>query len=409
MPRYNYKAKKSPQEIASGSLDAETIDDAVNKIIQLGFAPIDVTAGETQPVSLSKTKKTFSFDLSSRIKTGELAVFTRQLSDLINANVPLVRALEIASRQTKNQTLKRIIPEMIGFVQDGGALSSAAAQHPKVFSQLFVHMVRSGEISGQLNIILSRLADFIEKEQDVRSKITSSLIYPSLMLLVGAGTIFILLSFVIPRLTVMFDDLTESLPLATLLLINLSSFFARFWWLLLGLVFLGSVVFKNYLNTLEGRLWFDGLKLRIPLLGNFIRDAEIGRFSRTLATLLDSGVVIVTALDSAWSILDNTLLRQEVRLIAQQVAGGTSLSSALQKSQYFPEAAVNMLSVGEESGHLEVSLYKLAESYEKQTDRAMRTFTTLLEPLLIMAIGLIVGFIVIALLLPIFKMNLIIQ
>jgi general secretion pathway protein F len=253
------------------------------------------------------------------------------------------------------------------------------------------------------------LADFTEKDQEIRAQVKTSLVYPMLILFVGTITIFVLLTFVIPRLTSIFEDLDAALPLPTVILLTISSFFGRFWWLILAMIALAVFYLQGVLRTPKGRLWFDAMKLKIPTLGEYITHVEIGRFARTLATLLESGVVIVSALDAVAAVLENEVLKNEVKRLSQEVANGASLNAAFQECWYFPEEAVNMIAVGEESGRLEKGLHKLADAYERQSERMTKIFTSLLEPFLILIMGSIVGFIVIAMLLPIFRMNLIIR
>ncbi len=413
MPRFVYKAKRGPAEVIHGALEAENFDSAVDKITQLGLIPVDIVLDRHRPEKLGiqniQKKKSFSFSFFHSVKSSDVELFIRQMADLIDAGVPLLKALRVASSHTRHPRLKEIILKMEKTVEDGGALSAALAQYPSVFSGFFSHMVKSGEISGRLGNVLKRLAEFVEKEEEARAKIKASLVYPALVLAVGCVTIFILLTFVIPRLTVMFDDLSQELPLPTVILIVLSNFFSRFWWLFFAALGLALFYFKKFLNSLEGKLRFDAFTLRMPVVGNFIINIQMSRFTRTLATLLNSGVSIVTALESAGEVMDNEVFKKEIKKAAQDVAGGTNLQAALKKSLFFPDIAVNMIAVGEESGHLEESLAKLADSYEKQSDRDMKAATSLLEPLMIIFIGCVVGFIVMAMLLPIFKMNLIIQ
>ncbi|MFA5059231.1 MAG: type II secretion system F family protein [Candidatus Omnitrophota bacterium] len=419
MPKFIYKAKKGPGEVVDGVIDAEDFDSAVDKVTQMGLTPIDVAlkvalsnplpSFSEEPQDKEKRKASLSFLSSRRIKQEDIAIFTRQLSDLIDSGVPILRAITVVLRQTQNPSLKEIIAQMQSAIQDGGSFSHALSQHEAIFSKLYSNMVRSGELGGNLNVVLNRLAEFIDKDQETRAKVRASLIYPALILVVGVVTIFILLSFVIPRLTVMFDDLSQSLPLPTMILVGISDFLSKFWWLVLiasGMIFLA---FKNYLRSAEGKKWFDELKLKLPLLGSFIKDAEIGRFSRTLGTLLDCGVTIVPALEAVSEVLGNEVLKAEIKKVSLEVAGGSSLNAALKGCAYFPEAAIHMIAVGEESGRLEQSLYKLADSYERSCDRSVKTITSLLEPLLIVLIGSVVGFIVISMLLPIFKMDLMIR
>lgn len=409
MPKFSYKAKKSPTEIVTGVIEADHAESAVDKIIKLGLSPVDVFLDTKSSKIKSQPLKQISFSFSASISMADVGLFMQQLADLIDAGVPLLRALFVVMNQTRNPKLKDVVGLMHSFVKDGGTLSEAMAQHGHVFTKLYVNMVKSGEVGGNLDVVLSRLAEFIDKDLETRSKIKSSLAYPALIFIVGCLTVFVLVTFVVPRITVIFDDLTESLPWPTVILMAVSSFFAKFWWAVVGLMVLGGVYGKKYFSSPEGKLWLDKKILQIPVLGNFVKNAEIGRFARTLATLLDSGVVIVSALESVWPVLDNEVLKEDIKRAAQEVASGDSLTMALKKSVYFPEVAVNMIAVGEESGHLEQAVYKLADSYERQSDRAIKVVTSLLEPLMIIAVGSIVFFIVMAVVMPIFKMNQIIR
>ena len=405
MPKFTYKAKKGPAELVDGTIEAENLDRAVDKIINLGYAPIDVFAGSHEERPTVEKTEGLSFDFYRQVKLSDKGLFLRQLYDLVDARVPILRALNIVLNQTRNPHFKDLITKIHTFVQDGGTLSEAMAQYPQIFSPFYVNLVKSGEIGGNLEVVLGRLADFIEKDIEMRSKVKSSLIYPALILLVGCLTIFILLTFVVPRLTVIFDDMAESLPWATLILIGISNFFARFWWLIMAIALMGSFYLRRFSHSPEGRLWLDKQKLMIPIFGNFIQEVEIARFARTLSTLLESGVVIVNALESVQAVLENEILKQEIKNAAKEVAGGSSLHTALQECPYFPEEALTMITVGEESGRLEQSLNKLADSFEHKSDRSIKIVTTLIEPVMILLVGSIVFFIVMAVVLPIFKMN----
>ncbi|MDP8266514.1 MAG: type II secretion system F family protein [Candidatus Aceula meridiana] len=408
MAKFSFKAKKGPQEFIEDVLEAESLDRAVEKITALGYVPIDVSLYRpTKIKSFSKKKKVLFF--YKKVSLSELVMLTRQLYDLLDSGVPLLKALRLTLEQGTNPHLKKVLAQIYSSVQDGGLFSDALAQHRDVFSPLYVNMVKAGEISGKLDVVLERLATFLEKDSEARAKIQNSLIYPSLILGVGMLTIFVLLTFVIPRLTEMFEDLSANLPLPTVILIAVSDFLSRFWWLLAILILAAVFYFKNFASSEKGTLQVDRLKLKIPVLGNFIQCIEIARFSRTLSTLLESGVVIVSGLESVSDLLDNAVLKKEAREIARQVAAGASLSEALKASTFFPADAQNMISIGEEAGRLEASLLKLAVSYEKKSDALTKTLTSMLEPLLIVFIGLVVGFVVISMLLPIFQMNFIVQ
>ena len=412
MAKFYYKAKQCPEEIVNGSVEAESLDGAVAKILQMGYTPLDVKGGEEHEEKKAP-KLNISFksllDFSRKIPPGETARFIRQLGDLLDAGVPVLRTLGIIGKQIKHPHFKEVVEQMTAFVKDGGTLSSALALFPEMFSPLYINIVRAGEVGGNLNIALNRLADFVEKDQEIRAQIRGSLFYPVFILILGSVSIFILITWFIPQITAIFEDLSEKLPLPTVILINTSHFFSQFWWAILG--FLGVICFyyKRFQNTLSGQLWLDKMKLKSPLLGDFIKDAEVGRLARTLGTLLDNGVVIVTALESASLVLENRILRQEVQKISKEVANGESLTEAVQMSTLFSDAAVSMIAVGEETGKIHEGLYKLALFYEKQTQRFIKNVLSLLEPILILSIGIIVFFIVIAMLMPVFRMNLMIQ
>jgi len=351
----------------------------------------------------------FRYVFLKRIHKRDIVLFTRQMSDLVDASIPLLQALKIVADQTKNVYLNDVILKMHHSVKDGGSFSDALNQHPDIFSNLFVNMVRAGEVSGELEHTLSRLADYLEKEHETQSKVRSSLAYPAMILMVGIITIFVLLTVVIPRITVMFDDLDQQLPMATVFLVSVSNFFAHFWWMILSVGILCGLYLKHRLSTDEGQLWFDSFKLKIPLLSSFIKIVEVGRFSRTLGTLVESGVPISTALNSVWPILENAALQIEMKRVADEVTQGASLKKALKQCRFFPETAVSMISIGEESGKLDRGLYKIADSFERESDRTVKTMISLLGPAVLIVIVAIVGFVVISMLLPIFQMNLLIQ
>ncbi len=410
MVKFSYRAKKGMDEIVEDVIDAASVNEAVSKITQKGYIPIDIniyqeTASKPAP-RLVKPLPSFSFN---RVSRHQVVVFTRQLYDLVDAGIPVLRALRLLSAQDSNLKMKKILEDAADFVQDGGALSDALSLYPESFSALYVNLVHSGETSGHLNTVLGRLADFLEKDEQVSTKAITSLIYPSLILGVGAVTVFVLLSFVIPRLTEMFEELSQTLPWPTVFLMAVSSFFARFWWIVLLVIGAGIFYFQRLYAVPAERIKIDKWQLQIPLIGEFIMKLEIVRFAQTLATLLEGGVSIVEALRGVSTVVLNQALRAELEKVAQDVSDGASLAESLKSTSFFPQSVINMIIVGEESGHLEQALYKVGLSYERQTDEVMKRITSLLEPALIVFVGLVIGFIVVAMLLPIFRMNLIIQ
>lgn len=405
MPKFIYKAKKGPQEVAGGTIEAETKAAAISKLSQMGYFPIDVS----EVPGLEERPKGIGYALFRTIGTRDIATFTRQLSNLLGSGVTLLRALNVLVGQTENRYLSRMVQDIHDQVKDGKTLSQSLARHPRNFTSLYVSMVRSGEVGGALEDVLNRLSDFSEKEDELRSRVRTAMAYPILMAVVGIGTIIVLLAFVIPRLVTMFEDMGEILPLPTRMLVTLSGWLTSYWWLIAALMFLVIFVVKRRRRSPEGRLAIDRFKLRIPLLGDLIQKAEIARFGRTLGTLLVNGVPILQSIDVVSQTMTNEVLQQEVRKVHSNVAQGLSLTRAIKESSRFPGFVVNLVAVGEEGGLLERSLLRIADTYEREVDRTVKVMTALLEPAMILVMGGVVGFIVISMLLPIFQINVMIH
>lgn len=409
MPRFIYKAKEGPTKVVEGVIDAENVDNAIQRVIQKGLTPLDVVKAVQENEASEKSSSNIGFSLIKKVSLSDVSNFTRQISDLIDASVPILRVLYIVSNQTKNKHFQEIILQMHLEVKDGGSFANALSAHKDIFSPLYINMIRTGELSGQLPVIVGRLADYLEKEQETKGKVRSSLAYPTVILIVGILTIFVLLTFVVPRMAVMFEDLDQELPLPTVILTNLSGFFAQYWWLMIGVLVVSGVYLKRWLSFPRGRLWFDMFKIKIPVLGQFFITVEVGRFARTLGTLLESGIPITNALNSVSSTIENTALQGEIKQIAEDVSSGSSLKAALKQSVLFPEMAVSMISVGEETGKLEKGLYKIADNFERQSEQSVKTFISLLGPIVLVGIVSLVGFFMIAMLLPVLQMNMLIQ
>lgn len=411
MPLFYYTAKESPTKVIDGTIEAPTKDAAVFKVMQLGLAPLDVILNdEVKTRAMTKvSRQPVEFRLFKRVGVKDVVQFTQEMSDLVGASVTVPRSLQIIGGQTENSHFQPVIKEMHEFVRNGGSFSNALAQHPKIFSRLYVNLVRSGEVSGSLTQVMQRLADYLDKEYETGNKIKASLAYPFLILGVGIVTMFVLMAFVVPNITVMFEDLGQELPLITQILTFLGDFFGRYWWaVFLGVGALGFYLFR-WLQTGPGRHWLDATLLKIPVMGSFLRVAEVGRFSRTLGTLLETGVVITTALQTVKETIENSILREEIQAASEDVTKGTSLRQALVRHTSFPEMALNMIAVGEETGNLESSLYKIANTYERVTDQKIKTLVSIIGPVVLIVIVAFVGFVVVGMLLPIFQMNLIVQ
>ncbi len=405
MPQFQYSAKEGPHKVVHNVLSAESYDQAVKKIMQLGLVPLEITIAQKTEAPPKKSILISPKAFFSRVRLVDLTTLTRQISDLIEASVPILRTLQLVSSQTQNPRLKQILEETTASVRDGLSFSSALSRYPEVFSPLYINMVKTGEVSGKLNLVMNRLADYLEKERETRGKVMASLAYPILIMSVGAVTIFVLLTFVIPRLSVMFEDFDQKLPLITILLVNISGVFAKFWWIMV-VVFVGGGLYLNrYIHTTMGKEQWDRFLLSVPFLKDFLQTVEVGRFSRTLGTLVENGVPITLALNSVMHTVDNLVFKEEVKKIADEVTNGRSLRSSLKNSRFFPERVINMISVGEETGQLSKGLNKVAETFEREADQIVKTIVSLLGPIVLVIIVSIIGCVVIALLLPILQMN----
>ena len=403
MPVFSYKAKDGPKKAISGIIEAENQDIALSRLDKMGYFVLSIGAG--------KEKKGFksSFEIFQRISLKHISLFTRQLSDLLDAGVPLLESIDILSKQADNTLLSTVMDEIYTDIKDGKSLSESLARYPKLFSPLYVNMVASGETGGILESVLARLADFYEKEEEIKSKIKAALTYPVLMFFAGTGTIIVLLTFVIPKLVVMFEDMGQRLPLPTRILVSSSDFIVEFWWVPVAIMFLIIILFKRLKNTKEGGLIIDRWKLAIPLVGKLIQKVEVSRFSRTLATLLENGVPILESLNIVKNTITNRAISGEIERAAKDVSEGNKLAASLGRGLWIPVFVTNMIAVGEESGSLEQTLLKISDTYARQVDRTTKTLTSLLEPAMILIMGSIVGFIVISMLLPIFQINILIH
>ena len=396
MPRFIYKAKKSPEEIMQGSIEADSESVVVNKLIQSGCYPVwirEELAGTPEPVTL-------------KIKSRDLSAFTRRLSELLGSGLALYNALGVIENQAGNASLKMITGNIKSRIKEGKDFSQALKDYPCIFSGLYINLARSGEESGSLNDVLANVADFLEKDQDMRARIFAALAYPGLMAIVGFATIFILVTFVVPRIANMFVEMGQQLPLVTRILIGVSDF-VRAYWFLLAIFIAGAVfLFKTGSSNPAGKNKIDKIKLKIPVFGDLLKDTELARFSRTLSMLLKNGIPILDSLEITSDVIINSVIKEEIDEIYNDVKAGSSLALGIKKRKNFPVFVANMTAVGEEGGFLDKALLNIACSYETEADRAMKIITALLEPGFILIMGLVVGFIVVAMLLPVFEISL---
>jgi type II secretion system protein F len=428
MPTYAYKAKNDSGAIVNGTVVADTEQAAVSTLDRMQLFPLSLeTRSErvaeapqapaaTSPATLpdgipaaAKTDRAASrqagFSFRRRIRIADTALFSRQLADLLKAGVNLNRALGTLTRQTSNPAFSAVIDQVRVDVAGGMPLADALAKHPAAFSPLYVSLVRAGEAGGFLEDVLHRAAIFAEKELELRGRIVSSLIYPILLVSVASLAILYFVFIFIPNFTTIFKDLGGDLPLLTKIMIGISDTGLRFWWAFAGgAAAVGGLLWRT-LRTAQGRYVFDRIKLRLPLLGDLIKKTAIARFTRTLGTLLKSGVPILTAIEISREALSNEVLKLDATEAAAAVKEGRSLAEPLGKSPHFPPVVVDMIAVGEESGSLDEVLGHVADAYEREVDRAVRVFVSLLEPALLIVMATIVGLIVVSMLLPIYSLQ----
>lgn len=402
MPLFIYKARSKPTEILEGRIEAESKESAISQLLEKGITPIkiELTSSSDLKDKSSEVRRFFG-----KVKTSEVDIFTRQLASLIRSNITLLKALHIIKEQTENPHFRELISQIATDVENGEMLSDVLAKYPKLFPSIYVNMVKAGEKGGILDEALERLVKFREKEEDVRAKIKSAFAYPIFLTIVGILTIFILFTFFMPRLINLFNQLGQILPLPTKILINISNFANHNWlWICIGF-FVLVLLSKRKSTSKSEQFAKDWFKLHIPIIGGLIKKAEISKFGRALSILLRSGISIFEAIEITASLLKNEVLKTELNNMRKEIISGSSLSDSMKAASQFSPFVINIITVGEEGGRLEESLLEVANFYEKDVDRAIRLFTSLIEPIIIMIIGIIVGFIVFAMLLPIFSVD----
>jgi len=348
--------------------------------------------------------QSLSFLKRRGVKEKEIVVFTRQFATMIDAGLPLVQCLEILSSQQTNKTFKEILLKVKGDVEAGSTFAEALKKHPRVFNELFCNLVAAGEAGGILDTILNRLATYIEKTMNLKKKIKGAMVYPAVVMTVAIGVVVLLLAFVIPIFQKMFTDMGATLPPFTQLIINLSEFVRRFWALLIILLFALGMGFRYYYHTEKGREMIDGYILDIPIFGALIKKVAIAKFTRTLGTMLSSGVPILEGLEIVARTSGNRVIEKAVLKTRASIGEGKTVAEPLGASKIFPPMVVQMISVGESTGALDSMLGKIADFYDDEVDAAVSALTSLLEPLLMVFLGSAIGALVIAMYLPIFQM-----
>lgn len=399
MPQYRYEVKRGPGKAVTGVLEAESQHSAVSRLREMGYFPISVEE-ESGVVAHPAAGRVFR-----KIRLTDRNIFFRQLANLTESGMPITRALATIEQQTENARLKHIVERLRQDVQKGSTFAEALERHPRVFTTMQCNLVRAGEAGGMLEEVLWRIVVFGEQEEELKGKAVTALIYPTFLFVVGTAAIFILVSFVFPKFIAIFEDFDAPMPLPTRVVMAFCGFMGTWWWAVSMTVILAVGAVMAGLRSSRGRALADRWLLRMPVVGKVCQRYEMARFARTLGTLLDNGVPILTALRTTRDTLGNSAITAEVDAVYARVSEGDSISESLRDSVHFPPMVVSMFAVGEESGRLGAVTRRIAEAYDNEVDRAVKALTALLEPVMIVIMGIIIGFLVIAMLLPMLTLS----
>jgi len=397
MPIFKYTAKKGPDKLIESTIQAHNEEEVIELLSQSGLFPVKIE-------EVSQKVSTSSLGFSGKISRKNIINFSRQLSSLLKSGVPILKSLNIISQESENLNFKSIIDNIQVKVKEGERLSSALKEYPNVFSPLYIAMVQSGEINGTLEESLLRIAEHLKKQDEFVTKLRTALTYPFFMASMGILTVIFMITFVLPKLTKVFFDLHQELPLPTKIVLGISSILRHFWFIVIFLIILIIFFFKK--ETEGKKLVISRIKLNLPILKNFILKTELARLCRTLEVLIKTGIPILQGIESAVEVLDNEIIKQKIRECKKEMEEGVTFGQTLKKIDFIPPFVTNLVIVGEESGRLSESLSEIADFYERDTEEFLRITGTILEPLMILAVGVVIGFIVISMLLPIFQINL---
>lgn len=408
MPTYTYLAKKNLNETVEGIIVADNQDNAVDKLIEMGLSPFKVES-LTPEASKAQGSAVSRMFLMAGLSRRDLNVFTSQMKSLMKARVDLLKSLSIVYGQADKEKLKTLVLDLHSRVKNGATFSDALSQHQEFFPSLYINLIKTGEASGRLDEVLEELDRFLSKDEEFKRHVRAAMAYPILMISVGICVIFILFSYVIPKLSSIFTDFDYELPLPTQVMLAVSDFFKSSWWVLLLGVVVFIVVLVRMSKSPLGRAKLDWVKLHIPIVGDLSLKQSLARFCGTLSLLIRSGLPVFQALSVAIPTVENAVFVKELEVAKKEVLEGTSLASSMKKVSFFPPFLTQMVSVGEEGGKLEGVLSEVANIYAQEIDAKLKIITSLLEPMIILVLGLILGGIVLAMLLPIFQINLLVK
>ena len=400
MPLFEYKAVAPSGETVQGTMEAPTLDLVILKLQEAGNIPLQAKESGSGGFSLG------GFSLGRRgMNSREVGEFTQQLSTLLGAGLPLDRSLQVLLDLSENERIKRTVAEIRDRVREGGSLSDALDEQHGAFNRLFVNMVRAGEVGGTLDVTLARLTEYLERSRDLKDSVISALIYPAMLLVLAAGSLILLLVYVIPQFAPIFEELGGDLPLITKMVLAVGSVLQNFWWLLILLGFLGTWWFRRMLADAEKRFTWDNRVLSMKWVGDLVGKMETARLTRTLGTLLTNGVPLLSALSIAQNVLSNTVLRQDVKAATRDVKTGGGLARALAKGERFPRLALQMISVGEETGQLDEMLMKVADTYDNEVRNTIDRLLSVFTPVVTLILAVLIGTIVLSVLLAILSVN----
>jgi general secretion pathway protein F len=390
---FSYRATTLDGTITEGVIEAADERAAIGILKNTGIIPLKVAS----------PKEGIKRRLTLRSSKGDLLIFTTELSALLSAGLPLDRSLNILSEISESKEMKDIVQSILKSIREGSSFSDALARHPKVFPRLYVNMIRAGEAGGVLDVVLDKLSEFLESSKELKEHIVSAMIYPAILTVAGGASIIILLTYVLPKFSTIFAELGGSLPLSTKVILTFSNGMKSYWWVVLLSIITGWIIFKNYIKSDTGKYRWDAFKLKV--MAEVIRKLETARFCRTLGTLLKSGVPLLQALTNAKDVISNRVIASAIDSVLKGAKEGKGIAVPLSDANVFPPLALSMIKVGEETGQLDSMLMKVASTYEKSLKVAVKRFVSLFEPVVILGMGLIIGFIVISMLTAIFSMT----
>ncbi|SPE62717.1 Type II secretion system protein [Verrucomicrobia bacterium] len=419
MPQFSYKARRRTGEVVEAVLEAADRSAALLQLERLGLLPVAVDAARGGATSAAARPASAKTDWKAILPTSlrgaltkkrkpklqELATFTQQLANLLHSGMPLTVALNSMSHLETKGISAEVAKDLRQDVMEGRSLSDAMAKQPRIFSDLYVNMVRAGESSGALVEVLRRMADHFERFAQVQAKFTSALIYPAFVAVVGVAIMFFFMTYMLPKFMTIFEGMNVQLPLVTQMLVSLSHLFASYWWLMLGVVLAAIVLFKRFQATPEGRRRIDQWKMRAPVYGKVIKLNLFGQFARTLSTLLENGVPVLTALKITEQIIPNVIVKEAIATTREQVTDGKTIAEPLGRSKIFPQLMVDLVKIGEETGDVPGALKSVADTYENELSIALRVMTNMIEPVMIIVMALGVGFLLLSVLSAMFAIT----